>query len=135
MRLWARALSCCQAIPYRFTCVPLKNGQGEVIGLTGVGRDISERKRREEQPRQAQKMEAIGRLAGGVAHDFGNLLTVIHAHAQLVLRSLRSDDPSCRNIELIDITSARAGSLVHQLLAFTRKQVLQPKVVDLKRWW
>ena len=118
-------------IPYQFSCVPLRNSKGEVIGLTGVGTDISERKRLEQQLWQMQKMEAVGRLAGGVAHDFGNLLTVIHVRAQLALHRLGPAEPARQDIELLDETAARAGALVHQLLAFSRKQVLQPKVLDL----
>ncbi len=118
-------------IPYQFSCVPLRDPQGEVIGLTGVGTDISERKRLEEQLWQSQKMEAVGRLAGGVAHDFGNLLTVVHARAQLALQRLGPASPARQDIELIDATAVRAGKLVRQLLAFSRKQVLQPKVLDL----
>ncbi len=118
-------------VHYQFTAVPLKDGLGNVIGLTGVGRDISERKRLEGELRQAQKMEAIGRLAGGVAHDFGNLLTVIQARAQLVLHHLGSSGKARQDIELIDRTAAHAGNLIHQLLAFSRKQTLQPSVLDL----
>jgi len=118
-------------IPYQFSCVPLRNSQGEVIGLTGVGTDISERKRLEQQLWQLQKMEAVGRLAGGVAHDFGNLLTVIHVRAQLALHRLGPAEPARQDIQLLDATAARAGGLVKQLLAFSRKQVLQPKVLDL----
>jgi two-component system cell cycle sensor histidine kinase/response regulator CckA len=119
------------AVPYQFTAVPLKDGQGHVIGLTGVGRDLSERKRLEKQLRQAQKMEAIGRLAGGVAHDFGNLLTVIQGRAQLVLKRLGPGSDARGDIELIDTTAAHAGTLIHQLLAFSRRQTLQPNVLDL----
>ncbi len=119
------------AVPYQFTAVPLKDGQGNVIGLTGVGRDLSERKRLEEELRQAQKMEAIGRLADGVAHDFGNLLTVIQGRAQLILKRLRSGSDTRGDIELIDTTAAHAGTLIHQLLAFSRRQTLQPNVLDL----
>ncbi|HET7875871.1 MAG TPA: ATP-binding protein [Methylomirabilota bacterium] len=118
-------------IPYQFSCVPLRNPHGEVIGLTGVGTDISERKRLEEQLWQSQKMEAVGRLAGGVAHDFGNLLTVVHARAQLALQRLGPASPARPDVELIDAAAARAGTLVRQLLAFSRKQVLQPKVLDV----
>jgi PAS domain S-box-containing protein len=118
-------------IPYQFSCVPLRNSDGEVIGLTGVGTDISERKRLEQQLWQLQKMEAVGRLAGGVAHDFGNLLTVIHVRAQLALHRLAAGESARQDIELLDATAARAGGLVRQLLAFSRKQVLQPKVLDL----
>jgi two-component system cell cycle sensor histidine kinase/response regulator CckA len=85
----------------------------------------------EEQLQQSQKLEAIGRLAGGVAHDFNNILTTIMGYGELTLRRLKKDDPSRRNIEEITRAGARAASLTQQLLAFSRKQVLQPKVLDL----
>jgi PAS domain S-box-containing protein len=93
--------------------------------------DITERKRVEEQLRQMQKMEAIGRLAGSVAHDFNNLLTVIAGRSQLLLRRLAPHDPGRRDVELIQETAERAARLTRQLLAFSRKQILEPKVVDL----
>jgi len=80
---------------------------------------------------QAQKMDAIGQLAGGVAHDFNNLLTVIGGRSQLLLQGLPADDPARRDLELIHKTSDRAAALTHQLLAFSRKQVLEPKPLDL----
>ncbi len=85
----------------------------------------------EERLRQSHKLEAMGRLAGGIAHDFNNLLTAIIGYSDLALRRLHDNDPLRRNIDEIKKASNRAASLTHQLLAFSRKQVLQPKVLDL----
>lgn len=92
--------------------------------------DITEHEKLEAQLRQAQKMEAIGRLAGGVAHDFNNLLTAIIGNADLTLMSLDKDSPLLENIEEIKKAGHRAASLTRQLLTFSRKQVLQPKVLN-----
>lgn len=85
----------------------------------------------EEQLLQSQKLEAVGRLAGGIAHDFNNLLTVIRGYSELTLKRLGEEDPLRRGIEEINSASGRAASLTHQLLAFSRKQVMQPRVLDL----
>ncbi|MCS6975563.1 MAG: response regulator [Gemmatales bacterium] len=94
-------------------------------------RDIAERKNLEERVQQSQKLEAIGRLAGGVAHDFNNLLTAILGYAELLLHGLPPGDPTREGLEEIKRAAERAASLTQQLLAFGRKQMLQPTVVDL----
>jgi PAS domain S-box-containing protein len=93
--------------------------------------DITEHRALEEQFRQAQKMESIGRLAGGMAHDFNNLLTVIMGYTDLMLRQLAQDAPLRASIEQVRKAGERAAALTRQLLAFSRKQVLQPAVLDL----
>jgi PAS domain S-box-containing protein len=118
-------------IAYGWTAAPLKDAGGQVVGLTGVGRDLSEHRRLEEQLRQSQKMEAVGQLAGGVAHDFNNLLMVITGHGELMRRRLGEDDPRRRGLEEMLRAAERAAALTHQLLAFSRKQVLNPSVIDL----
>src|SRR5215471_12538961 len=96
-----------------------------------VAQDVSERQLLEQQLRQSQKMEAIGRLAGGVAHDFNNLLMVIKGHTELLMDSLAPGDHFKRKIEQIDRSADRATALVRQLLAFSRMQVLQPRAMNL----
>ena len=93
--------------------------------------DVSERKSAQDALRQSQKMEAVGQLAGGVAHDFNNLLVVIQGRAELLLRRFGADERLARDLKLIDTTAQRASALVRQLLAFSRRQVLQPTLIDL----
>jgi PAS domain S-box-containing protein len=100
--------------------------------FTGVVRDITERKRLEEQYRQAQKMEAVGQLAGGVAHDFNNLLTVINGYGELVAARLPSDHPAQELIQQMVGAGERAVTLTRQLLAFSRKAMIEPRVLDLE---
>jgi nitrogen-specific signal transduction histidine kinase/ActR/RegA family two-component response regulator len=98
-----------------------------------VIRDISERKNMEEELRQAHKMEAVGRLAGGIAHDFNNLLTIINGYGELVVGQLRADDPLREPVTQIKKAGERAAELTQQLLAFSRKQIMQPKPLDLSQ--
>jgi PAS domain S-box-containing protein len=109
----------------------LRDAGGAIVGTLGIMQDISERKKLEQNLRQAQKMEAVGRLAGGIAHDFNNLLTVITGRSALLLQRLSLGDPVRRDIELFQRTGERAAGLTRQLLAFSRRQMLQPRVLDL----
>jgi len=101
------------------------------VGVQGIGRDVTERKLLEQQLRQSQKLEAIGQLAGGVAHDFNNLLTAIIGFSDLLLRQVDADARIRTEIEEINSAGKRAAALTSQLLAFSRRQVLQPVLLDL----
>jgi two-component system cell cycle sensor histidine kinase/response regulator CckA len=102
-------------------------------GLSIYSQDITARKHLEDQFRQAQKLEALGRLAGGVAHDFNNLLTIIGGYGQMLMDSLEPRSPVRKDVEPIIEAAARASALTRQLLAFSRRQMVQPKVLDLNR--
>jgi two-component system cell cycle sensor histidine kinase/response regulator CckA len=117
---------------------PIVSPNGKADQILGIATDITARKQAEEallqseeQLRQAQKIEAVGKLAGGVAHDFNNLLTVINGYSDICLRRLAEDDPLYRNIEEINKAGDKAAGLTRQLLAFSRKQIMQAKVFDL----
>jgi two-component system, cell cycle sensor histidine kinase and response regulator CckA len=109
----------------------LRDDRGEVVGFSKVTRDITEIRKLEEQFRQSQKMEAIGRLAGGVAHDFNNLLTVITIYCDLVSGRLGVDDPMRDDMEEIRHAADRATEFTRQLLAFSSKQIIQPRIIDI----
>jgi len=107
---------------------------GRAVGFAEVTRDLSDRRRAldlEEQLRQAQKLEAIGQLAGGVAHDFNNLLTVVSVYSEHLLEHLTPDDPQYEAAASIREAGARAAALTSQLLAFSRKAMVEPRVIDL----
>lgn len=109
----------------------VRDENGSLLYYEGSLEDITEHKMLESQLRQSQKLEAIGRLAGGIAHDFNNLLTAITGYSALSLRTLRKEDPLYHNIEEVKKAGDRAAALTRQLLAFSRKQILQPKVINL----
>jgi PAS domain S-box-containing protein len=110
---------------------PMYDEQGNFSGALGMVTDITERKKLEAQLRQSQKMEAVGRLAGGVAHDFNNLLTAIRGHADLILTEVSEASPIRADCEEISRAADRAAALTQQLLAFSRKQMLQPVVLEI----
>ena len=123
---------------YAIRGVPVFNSDGSFRQWIGTFDDITGHKqieqallKSEEQLRQSQKLESVGRLAGGIAHDFNNMLTAINGYSELTLRKLEADNPLRRNIEEIKKAGERSALLTRQLLAFSRRQVLQPIVIDL----
>ncbi len=104
---------------------------GRAIRMVGTQQDITDLRSLEEQLRQSQKMEAVGRLAGGIAHDFNNLLTAINGYCDLILEDLSAQDPLRPDLLEIRRAGERAATLTRQLLAFSRKQVLEPRVINL----
>ena len=118
-------------IPVSQVILSHKTPEGEIAYFSTIARDLRDRKHLEDQLRQAAKMEAVGRLAGGIAHDFNNLLTVIMGHSDLLLRRLDDGDPSSKHADEIKKAGRHAANLTGQLLAFGRRQVTQPKVLDL----
>ncbi len=113
------------------TISPVRNTAGQVVNYVAVKRDVTNEMQLAQQLFQAQKMEAVGRLAGGVAHDFNNLLAVIVGYGEIVGRRLPDGDPLREKVEQILRAADRAAGLTRQLLAFSRKQVLQPRILDL----
>ena len=105
------------------------NGKKDYV--QGIARDVTERRQLENMVRQSQKLEAIGRLSGGLAHDFNNLLCVINGHTELLTEALQPDDPAVRSVTQIRKAADSAAALTRQLLAFSRRQVFHPQIVDL----
>ncbi|MDP3911069.1 MAG: response regulator [Gemmatimonadales bacterium] len=120
-----------RTVPHHWSGVPRRDERGEAVGLVGVGRDLTAYKKLEHQFRQAQKMEAVGRLAGGIAHDFNNVLTAISGYTELLIEEAAPQDPRRGDLEEIRTAAERAAGLTRQLLAFSRQQVLEPRVLDL----
>jgi PAS domain S-box-containing protein len=120
-----------KAFPALLTTAPVLDEMGRVLGFVRVSIDLTERRNLEEQFRQSQKMDAVGRLAGGIAHDFNNLLTVIRLNTEIILEGFDPTDPRSDDVKQIKSAAERASSLTRQLLAFSRKQILQPRVLDM----
>jgi PAS domain S-box-containing protein len=118
-------------IEVSLSTAPLRDTEGNITGIMAIAVDLTAHKQLETQLIQAQKMEAVGRLAGGVAHDFNNFLTAMMSYGDLLLHSVREDDPLHRYTEEILKAADRASVLTRQLLAFSRKQVLEPKIINL----
>ncbi|MFL5530921.1 MAG: ATP-binding protein [Gemmatimonadales bacterium] len=111
--------------------VPLLSPDGSARQVLGVATDITERKQLEDQFRQAHKMEAVGRLAGGIAHDFNNVLTIIRAQTEFLLADMPADDVRRADVMEIQGAADRAAGFIRQLLAFSRRQLLQPEVLEV----
>jgi two-component system, cell cycle sensor histidine kinase and response regulator CckA len=110
---------------------PVRDAAGNFAGSVGIARDVTDERELEQRLIQSQKMEGVGRLAGGIAHDFNNLLTAIQGYGALLLTELPASDSRRENVEEILKAGERATSLTRQLLAFSRRQVLEPRVLDL----
>jgi PAS domain S-box-containing protein len=108
-----------------------RDASGRPVRMVGVMVDLTDRRQLEEQLRQAQKMEAVGQLAGGMAHDFNNIMTAVQLHAEFLLEALHPSDPRRRDAEEVARAVSRAAGLTRQLLAFSRKQLLSPRFLDL----
>lgn len=113
------------------TASAVRNAEGEVEKLIIVNRDITERRHLEQQLLLSQRLEAVGKLSGGIAHDFNNILGVIIGYSEALQQKMGADDPMREAIDEIEKAGQRAAALTQQLLAFSRKQVLEPKVLDL----
>ena len=110
---------------------PVRDGAGRIVRIAGLAEDVTQRRALEEQLRQTQKMESLGMLAGGVAHDFNNLLAVISSSSGMLAESMPATGEDRELVQEIDAAVQRATGLTRQLLAFSRKQVIEPKVIDI----
>jgi PAS domain S-box-containing protein len=127
--VWRRSDSA--TVELDMAIAPLLDNSGAVVGSVTLARDISRERALETQLAQAQRMEAVGRLAGGIAHDFNNILTAISGFAELATDEVSSDDPVAKDLDQILKASDRAAGLTKALLAFSRRQVMQPRLIDL----
>lgn len=113
------------------TTTAVRNEEGKIVAYEGIIRDVTEKRDLEEQLFQSQKMESIGLLAGGIAHDFNNILTALNGYAEMVLKNLEPNHPQLNNVRNIIRGGKRAEQLIRQLLAFSRKQIIEPRIVDI----
>lgn len=115
------------------TATVVRNDKGEVIAYQGILRDVTYKRQLEQQLFQAKKMESIGLLAGGVAHDFNNILTAIIGYTELIMMDMDSSHPHYLDLENIIKGVNRAEDLIHQLLAFSRRQMIEPEIIDINK--
>lgn len=113
--------------------IPITNEKGEIIRFVSISKDITKEKALEEQLLQAQRMEVIGRLAGGIAHDFNNYMSAVLGYGELALDNLKDEDPARKSVEIMISAGNMAAILTKQLLAFSRKQVINPVVLNLNK--
>ena len=113
------------------TIAPVRDGSGSITNYVAVKRDVTAQNELESQLQQAQRMVTVGQLAGGVAHDFNNLLTMINGHCEFLMNGIDPEDPMCTDVEGIRKASKQAQQLTRQLLTFSRRQYVEPKVLDL----
>lgn len=115
------------------TANAVTNDQGQVVAYEGIMRDITEKKQLEQQLFQAQKMESIGLLTGSIAHDFNNILTAVNGYAEMIRRGLPHDHPQLIHVHHILRAGRRAENLIRQLLAFSRKQMIEPRIININQ--
>jgi PAS domain S-box-containing protein len=116
---------------FEITYSPVRDERGEILGASQVVRNVTERRRLESAAAETRRLEALGRLAGGVAHDFNNLMTAVVGYAGIIAQSLPAHDPRQADLGEIEKAATRAGELTQQLLAFARRRVVAPKVIDV----
>lgn len=120
-----------ERVEFEITYSPVRDTVGVIVGASQVVRNVTDRSRREAEAQEARRLESIGRLAGGIAHDFNNLMTAVIGYTELLAQSMPKDDPRREDLAQIDRAASRAGDLTQQLLAFARRRVIAPRVVDV----
>jgi signal transduction histidine kinase len=116
---------------YEITYSPVRDARGELVGASQVVRNVTTRRRREAEDGETRRLESVGRLAGGVAHDFNNLMTAVIGYTELIAATIPPGDPRRDDLAQIERAAVRAGELTQQLLAFARRRFVEPKIVDL----